>query len=112
MKKAQVFLGIFALVLELWITTTLIQADGQSLIGAGWDFYSGCCTGATEYACDDGPPGTQPYCDPGEETWACDPSGQYYNFYCTPLGYDNCDNGSYNCPGEETGCYNGQAWYW
>ena len=105
MKTFQFLLGLVILVAVLWTVTTPANAEADSMIG-GWVLIGRCptgCDGAHEEPCTNGPPWTVPYCDPGSWTWVCSDNSSGWGT-CTPMGYDDCDSGGYNCPGDETGC--------
>lgn len=104
MKKFQVVLGLAVMVAMLWAVASPVNAEVKLLTG-GWVLVP-CgtpCNGVTEEPCRNGPAWTVPLCSPFYDTWVCISGSSGWGL-CTSLGYDECDAGGYDCPGEETGC--------
>lgn len=96
-------------VMVFWAAAAPSATGADSAIG-GWILGGGdCpCEDEKERGCSEGPPETQPHCNPAYETWVCITTSENPPERCTPKegpGYDQCDYGAhYDCPGWETRC--------
>ena len=107
-SRTSLIVGLAVGIMALWAATAPQATSVDSLIGGAWGLTARCdvpCIDDTTDDCDNGPSWTQDDCDPDQDTWVCIVVGPGpFPDTCTGLDYDDCDDGSYDCPGEETDC--------